>query len=427
MNSEFENEKITEPQVEEVNGEITEEELFEDFSESVNVEQKIEIIPSDSSDEKSGRRGLKVFCLLIALTIIISSLTTGAYFIGKNQAVNRSLENKPEGVEWGDAASIYSSATESVVGVYIYNADQIFYSTSGIVYSEDGYIVTSDSTLDSAPAAKFKVMTADGKEYSAEFVGGDQRSDIAVLKIKESVNLKPAVLGNSDETVVGERVFAVGCANGYDEPAVLNEGIVSSASVRVTDSVTSYSAKRIQASITVNPSDFGGALLNEYCQVIGMLSTKIVATGYEQMAYAVPSAEIKNIAEQIINNGKVADRARIGISYIVKNAAAAEVEGLTTSGLLVADVDEESELFSLLRQNDIITELNGVRITKDEEVLDIIESLKPGDLIKLTVMSDDGSVKEHKVKLLGYKSESSYSALPSANGSDSADDSYEGY
>ena len=262
--------------------------------------------------------------------------------------------------------------------------------------------------------------------YSAYFVGGDQRSNIAVLKIDDSVKLTPAVLGNSDETVNGEKVYLVGRANGFDEEAVISEGIVSAAKIRVTNTITTYSTKMIQSTTAANPGSFGGALVNEYAQIIGMVSTKVVTTGYEQTTYTVPSNEVKNIAEQIINNGKVADRARIGISYVEKNSATAKAEGLKSRGLLVADVSAETELSKSLKQGDIIIGINGKEVLKDEDVLDLLETMKPGDTIKLKTISTDGKETEHTAKLLAYKSKSSYKALPLVDDS-IPDGSYGGY
>lgn len=386
----------------------------EDFSENnfFNVDQKIIIPPSVESDEKVDRRGLKVFCLILALAIAVSSCSTIAYFLGRNHTVENSINNKPADAILSNSSEVYAKSNPSVVGIYIYNTEKQVLNASGLVYSADGYIITTDSIFASITAPEFVVATADGKEYSAYFVGGDQRSDIAVLKIDDSVKLTPAVLGNSDEIINGEKVYLVGRANGYDEDAVITEGIVSASTFRVTNSITTYSSKMIQSTTSANPGSFGGALVNEYAQIIGMISTKVLTTGYEQTTYTVPSNEVKNIAEQIINNGRVADRARIGISYIEKNSAAAKAEGLRARGLQVADVSAETELSKTLKKGDIITHINDKEVIRDADVLDLLETMKPGDTVRLKTISTDGKETEHTAKLLAYKSESSYKALP---------------
>lgn len=386
----------------------------EDFSENVffNIDQKIIIPPSVESDEKIDRRGLKVFCLILALAIAVSSCSTVAYFLGRNHTVENSINNKPADAILSNSSEVYAKSNPSVVGIYIYNTEKQVLNASGLVYSADGYIITTDSIFASITAPEFVVATADGKEYSAYFVGGDQRSDIAVLKIDDSVKLTPAVLGNSDEIINGEKVYLVGRANGYNEDAVITEGIVSASTFRVTNSITAYSSKMIQSTTSANPGSFGGALVNEYAQIIGMISTKVLTTGYEQTTYTVPSNEVKNLAEQIINNGRVADRARIGISYVEKNSAAAKAEVLRSRGLQVADVSSETELSKSLKKGDIITHINDKEVIRDADVLDLLETMKPGDTVRLKTISTDGKETEHTAKLLAYKSESSYKALP---------------
>ena len=441
MDNNFENENLENIEEEIVEERVTSEENTdfitdsaeevpeaEDFSENLffNLDQKIIIPPSAETDEKVDRRGLKVFCIILALAIAISSCSTVAYFLGKNHTVKNSINNKPADAVLSNSTEVYNKTNPSVVGIYLYDSEKQVYNASGLVYSEDGYIITTDSVFASITAPEFVVATADGKEYSAYFVGGDQRSNIAVLKIDDSVKLTPAVLGNSDETVNGEKVYLVGRANGFDEEAVISEGIVSAAKIRVTNTITTYSTKMIQSTTAANPGSFGGALVNEYAQIIGMVSTKVVTTGYEQTTYTVPSNEVKNIAEQIINNGKVADRARIGISYVEKNSATAKAEGLKSRGLLVADVSAETELSKSLKQGDIIIGINGKEVLKDEDVLDLLETMKPGDTIKLKTISTDGKETEHTAKLLAYKSKSSYKALPLVDDS-IPDGSYGGY
>ncbi len=435
MDNNFERDNILDESVEQsVVDEKTDEQTFESSEETepaiddfaadqeVFVAQKINVAAVENSVPEAERKGLRAFCLILVVAILLSCCSVGAYFFGKNSTVDQSLQNKPADADAGNAASVYDEVSPSVVGLYVYNEDGTVYNASGLVYSSDGYIITTDSIYETIPAAKFKVCTSDGKEYSATFVAGDSRSDVSVIKIDTSVSLTPITFGNSLQVVTGETVFSIGYSNGYNESAVLSDGIISAASTRVTNTATSYSSKMIQTTVGLNPGSFGGALVNEYGQVIGMLSTKVVASGYEESAYAVPSATIKYIADALIADKKVPDRARIGISYYFVNSADAEVEKLAASGLLVASVDESSELYGILKANDVITKINGEDIVKDSVVLDIIEALKPGDSVKLTVVSENGSSAEYSVKLLSFESTSSYSAFLSEENNSSSND-----
>lgn len=410
------------------------EDAYFDGEEELQVEQRIEIPEVEETDSKQGKTGAKIFCLILVFALVISSVATVSYFAGKRSGESATITGKPSDVAVSNASEVFSKVNPSVVGLLIYNSNNKAYNVSGIVYSEDGYIITTDAMLALVDAPRFRVYTADGKEYLANFVGGDQRSDIAVLKIKENVKLTPASLGDVGGIVVGESVYSVGRPNGYSEASVITEGIVSSELLRIAGNVTSYSSVMLQSTVPVNSGDFGGALSNSYGQVVGMMSKKVASAVYgevvdlnEQITYSVPANTLKTIADQIIKNGKADDRARLGISYYLKDSAAAELEGLKSSGLLVADVDKESELYSVLKPKDIITEINGQKILKDDIVLDIIEAAKPGDKIKIKVVSDDGSSKEYTVKLLSYESKSSYIPLPAIEGAGSGGNELGGF
>ena len=99
------------------------------------------------------------------------------------------LAKKPSEEKALTVSQVYNSANKSVVGIYTYNDKGIAGTSSGVIYSKDGYIVTNDHIYSEVEAAKFKVYTYDGKSYSARYVAGDTRSDLAVLKI-DAKNLK---------------------------------------------------------------------------------------------------------------------------------------------------------------------------------------------------------------------------------------------
>ena len=143
-----------------------------------------------------------------------------------------------------------------------------------------------------------------------------------------------------------------------------------------------------------------------------------VPVEFDDSICAIPSTTLKFIAEAIIKDGKAPDRARIGISYIVKNSVDVEIEKLAAAGLMIASVDENSELYGHIKEKDIITKINGVRTLTDNTVLDIIEALKPGDTISVTVVDSEGNEAVYEAKLLNYRSESSYTLLPEGDTED---------
>ena len=409
-----------------------------DIDNGVYAEQRIELDNYSVSKPESDKKGVRIFCILLASAIIISSCAVGGYYIGRNSALSpkgeysdQILEGKPSNADDGKGASNYAAIANSIVTVHVYNDEGEEAVVSGMVYSENGYIVTVDSVYKNITAAKFKVYTADAKEYSATFVGGDARTDISVIKIEEDVKLTPIKLGNSDETVAGEAVFAIAHPNGFNEKPIISDGIVSASYIRIKNPATDYSINMIQTTVNANPGDFGGALVNSYGQIIGMLSlSKSVTYDYNGYPYpielddsvcAVPSVTLKKIVEAIIKDGKAPNRARIGITYYVKNNVDVQLEKLPAAGLMIASVAEESELHSLIKEGDIITKINDKETLTDNIVLDILDELKPGDTISLTVVAADGTVAVHKARLLSYESETAYSLFSEKDDTSSED------
>lgn len=392
-----------------------------------NLDEKIEYSPINTS--KPSAKGVKIFAVLMAFVVAVSGSCIAGYFIGKNNSfINNfsdttlNLEPKPTDVSEYSASEIFKLVDKSIVGITIYNSLGDIATASGVVYTEDGYIITNDHIYSEIPGAKFKVRFYDGKEYAAEFVAGDSRSDLAVIKIDAS-GFTPAVFGDSAQIIPGERVVAVGRPNQVKDNCI-TEGIVSLKERRVTVS-SSYSMKMIQTSAAINPGSSGGALVNMYGQVIGITSSKMSgiidgSTGttenkvivYEGTGFAIPSATTKKIVESLISFGCVNDRARLGISYQAISELDKEIGKYNTTGILVVAINEDSDLFGKIDEGDIITEVNGVAITSDNVILDIIENSKPDQKLEFTVYTEENKTKKVSAKLLPDTGSSSYVNSP---------------
>lgn len=149
---------------------------------------------------------------------------------------------------------------------------------SGIIATSDGYIITNAHVVDGADS--LKVITSDGQTYEAELIGSDSMTDLAVIKI-EATGLTAAEFGSSDDLVVADPVIAIGNPGGLQFNSTVTIGYVSALNRSVTNSETGYTMECIQTDAAINPGNSGGALVNMYGQVIGINSSKIVATGYE--------------------------------------------------------------------------------------------------------------------------------------------------
>ena len=303
----------------------------------------------------------------------------------------------------------------SVVSIYTYSDDASSTSVaSGVIIDKNGYVITNDHICSGFVNPKFIITLYDNASYKATFVAGDKRSDIAVLKIEGANNLTPASFGKSADVTVGEKTIAIGNPNGFNNS--VTQGIVSSANRRIrtgattgTNSTSAYTMRVIQTDTALNHGSSGGALVNLKGQVIGIVSSKIVIESFEGVGFAIQSDDAVSIAKNLIANKKVVGRAKLGISYNEINTATAIVNDCP-SGLLVSSVSTDSELHKYgVTENDIITEMDDKKIITADVALDVIDSKKAGDKVKLKVyIASTKQYAEYTVALLEDESTSSY-------------------
>lgn len=368
-------------------------------------------------------RGLKFFALLLALVIALTAACAGGYYLGKI-SVSKSftkgeavvgLEAKPTNTDEMTAAQVYEKVNASVVGIVVYNASGKMANASGVIYSNDGYIITNDHIYSEIASPKFKIYTYDNKEYDAQYVAGDKVSDLAVLKV-ENASFKTATFGNSNQLIFGENVVAIGRPGGATNASSVTKGIISATSRRV-QTTSSYSARLIETDCPINPGSSGGVLVNMYGQVIGITSSKLASSDIDAVGYAIPTTTLKRIAGELIKNGKVLSRAKLGITYRAIDSVSAEIGDYKYKGLYVDSVAEDSDLLGKVTKGDIITHINGIEVTNDEIVLDIIEKSKAGDNVKVTFVNSSGKSKSVQATLKANVSESSFITQEKPNNS----------
>ena len=381
------------------------------------VWNKVEYSSIDPMENyKPMSKGLKVFCLVMATVLLLTVTTAGGYFLGRSSVshnyigsnVEVDLEARPTDTEVSTPAQIYAKVNESIVGIRIYNEKGQVSDASGVIYSEDGYIVTNDHIYSEIGAPKFKVFMHDGTEYNAVYVAGDTVSDLAVLKIEGGKGFKVAQFGDSEQLINGEGVVAIGRPNDATDNSSITSGVISLTKRRVK-TTSSYTARLIQTDSAINPGSSGGALVNMYGQVVGITSSKLAGVEYDAIGFAIPTKTMKRVVEQLISSGKVTDRAKLGITYTEVNSVTAEIDNHPAVGLLVVSVGEDSDIFGKVGEGDIITHINGIAITNDDLVLDVIEDCKAGDTVSLTVLLKNGNIADYDVTLRANISESSYS------------------
>ncbi len=280
----------------------------------------------------------------------------------------------------------FNRVSESVVGIVCYideitNVENCDSQGTGIIITEDGYVITNSHVISNSKTAyKIQVIMDDGTTYNAGVVGFDSRTDIAVLKIDNAKNLKPATFGNSEEIELGEDIIVVGNPGGIDYQNSITKGVVSAVNRKLSSSSL---VKYIQTDAAINPGNSGGPLVNMYGQVIGIATSKIVSEYYENMGFAIPSASAKDIVDSLMKNGYVNGRVKIGISGYEMTAEEAQMYGIP-QGIIVDEVVKDGPCDGTsLQKEDIIIEADGVEIKSFGDMYEMLEKHKAGDKIKI--------------------------------------------
>lgn len=267
---------------------------------------------------------------------------------------------------------------------------------SGFIISKDGYILTAAHVVEDVD--EINITLANQKEFEAKVIGVDNKTDIALIKIKSWKDLPVARLGNSDTLKVGEWVMAVGNPFGLEH--TVTAGIVS-AKGRVIGAGPYDDF--VQTDASINPGNSGGPLFNIYGEVVG-INTAIIPQG-QGIGFAIPINMAKDILEDLKLKGEV-DRGWLGVLIQKITPALAKSFGLEeANGALVAEVIEDSPADNAgLKRGDIITALNGKKIKDYGELSRLTARTKPESKIDIEIIRD-GKHMEIEVKIGLYPKE----------------------
>ena len=262
---------------------------------------------------------------------------------------------------------------------------------SGVIISADGYIVTNNHVVDGAD--ELTVSLTDNKEYSARIIGADKTTDLALIKI-DGKNLPAITIANSDDVRVGEWVLAVGNPLGLNN--TVTAGIISAkARTLGANGVESF----IQTDAAINQGNSGGALVNTRGELVGINAMLYSQTGSNiGYGFAIPTTIMNKVVDDLKQYGNV-QRAMIGIEGMdVKNYVDAEkekdkeVDLGTMEGIYVAKVVEDGAAEAAgLKEGDVITAVDGQKVTKFGELQGILAKKRPGDKVTLTYMRNKKS------------------------------------
>jgi serine protease Do len=254
---------------------------------------------------------------------------------------------------------------------------------SGMIIDPQGHILTNYHVA--GGATKLEVTLSDGGKYIARVVGGDPKTDLAVIRISAKEPLPHVTFGDSDKLEVGEWVVAIGAPRALEKS--VSQGIISAKHRRGVTDPTSYQ-DFLQTDAAINPGNSGGPLLNLYGQVIGVNAA--IATesgGFEGIGFTIPSNVAQYVAKALIAHGKV-ERGWLGVTMrdlTPELAKTAHAE--TLKGALVVDVAKGGPAEKAgLKKNDVIVAYRGKEVTDTSELRNAVAETTIGTEAKITVL-----------------------------------------
>jgi len=307
----------------------------------------------------------------------------------------QSVENIPQ--EGGlSLQEIYQQNIPSAVSILT-----SYGSGTGVVLSRDGYIVTNAHVVEDAPSISVRLF--DDREFTAILIGCDSISDLAVLRI-DARDLTAAQFGDSEILRVGDSVVAIGNPLGVELRGTYTDGIISAINRDV--SMNGRSMTLIQTNAALNSGNSGGPLINCYGQVIGINTMKIGAfadsAGVEGIGFAIPSATVKDIVDQLITQGYVSGRPTLGILGETLPMFYQHYYRMP-AGLYITQVDSGSAAENCgMESGDILLSINDTRIYDMEDLQTVILGYEVGDTVSVTIYRD-GQTASAQVVLLEDK------------------------
>lgn len=277
---------------------------------------------------------------------------------------------------------IYKKVIPSVVSITAQSTGGKSTGT-GIIMSDDGYIITNYHVVSDAQAVS--VLLTSEEEYAAAWVGGDETSDLVVLKI-EAEGLTPAEFGSSDNVEVGDSVVAIGDPLGIELRGTMTDGIICG--IKRDVHIDDRTMTLIQTNAALNSGNSGGPLVNMSGQVIGINTMKIASsytTNVEGIGFAIPISSAKPIVDELVEKGYVSGRPAFGITLETLDSRVVLFYDLP-GRLFVTQVAENSDAWEKgLRSGDIITAIDGVQVSTMDEYNTVKNGFSAGDTVTLTV------------------------------------------
>ena len=362
---------------------------------------------------KKNRLGLKIAALALSCALLGGAAGGGAVWAMSQPGGNESeinVSNRPvtqvalrnvDGKTAMSDAEVYAANVNSVVSIRTSaTAGYNFYrqpvetasAGSGFVLSKDGYILTNYHVVKGAETVT--VTMYNGDEFPAQYIGGEEDYDIAVIKV-EAENLQPVTLGDSATLNVGDHVLAIGNPLG-ELTFSMSGGMVSCVDRAINVDGTPFNM--IQTDASINPGNSGGPLFNQYGEVVGIVSAKFSqssnGTTVEGLGFAIPMNDVFSMVKDIMTNGYVSNRAYLGVTPQTMNESwAAQYHYDVTAGVFITYVEPDSAADKAgLKMGDVITKVDGTEIKTVEDLNLAKKKYSAGDTATLEIYRPDGTV-----------------------------------
>ena len=302
-----------------------------------------------------------------------------------NTSANVETENK--GYTLADivestAATVVEITTETVqkggyLGQYVSKG-----AGSGVIITTDGYIITNNHVIDGASTIKVKLKDND-KEYEAELIGKDAKTDIAVIKIS-GTDFPTAIFGDSDGLKVGEDVIAIGNPLGSLGGTVTN-GIISALGREID--IDGEAMTLLQTNAAINPGNSGGGLFDMNGKLIGVVNAKSSGSDIEGLGFAIPSNVARSVAEDLMNYGYVKGRIGLGMTLVdITDTQTAMMYRVQKLGVYILQIENKGSAKEAgLQSGDCILMAGGKEVDSYSVFTKIIDSYEINDTIEIVV------------------------------------------
>ncbi len=261
---------------------------------------------------------------------------------------------------------------------------------SGIIIGKEGHIMTNYHVVEYADPKKglsqnvaLEVFLPDERQAKGQFIGGDEKTDLAVIKI-DLDNLPAARLGDSSKLEVGELAIAIGNPLGMEFAGSVTAGIISALNRKVE--VDGKTLNLIQTDAAINPGNSGGALVNSKGEVIGINTVKISTSGVEGLGFAIPINDAKPIVNQLIMFGHVKGRPALGIEGMEVTRYISMVYDLPMGVYITRVIPGSGADNAGIRRGDVIVRLAGEEIATLNDLENVKSKYKAGDAVDVEIV-----------------------------------------